>query len=183
MKKLLIPLSYLAQIIVLIGLIFFDGFGQQGFVLLYLIPFAILNLALRNQISNKNLRLLHVIINVISIFAFGILMILSFVFPVSNKYIILQTKKHSLSLIVISCVLFFSIYILIIPKLKIITYHLKISNGLYEKAHSTIIKIICGIASKMHKVVTTQFFFTNKIAKITNHAHIENGINIVISAK
>ena len=85
MKKLLIPLSYLAQIIVLIGLIFFDGFDQQGFVLLYLIPFAILNLALRNQISDKNLRLLHVIINVISIFAFAILMILSFVFPVSNK--------------------------------------------------------------------------------------------------
>lgn len=85
MKKLLIPLSYLAQIIVLIGLIFFDGFGQQGFVLLCLIPFAILNLALRNQISNKNLRLIHVIINVISILLFVILMILSFVFPVSNK--------------------------------------------------------------------------------------------------
>ena len=85
MKKLLIPLSYLAQIIVLIGLIIFDGFGQQGFVLLCLIPFAIMNLALRNQISDKNLRLLHVIINVISIFAFAILMILSFVFPVSNK--------------------------------------------------------------------------------------------------
>ncbi|MDU1010426.1 MAG: hypothetical protein E7A46_00385 [Finegoldia magna] len=85
MKKLLIPLSYLAQIIVLIGLIFFDGFGQQGFCLLYLIPFAILNLALRNQISNKNLRLIHIIINVISIFAFAILMILSFVFPVLNK--------------------------------------------------------------------------------------------------
>lgn len=106
MKKLLIPLSYLAQIIVLIGLIFFDGFGQQGFCLLYLIPFAIMNLALRNQISNKNLRLLHIIINVISILSFVILLILSFVFPVSNKYIILQTKKHSLSLIVISCVLF-----------------------------------------------------------------------------
>ncbi len=85
MKKLLIPLSYLVQIIVLIGLIFFDGFGQQGFVLLYLIPFAILNLALRNQIYNKNLRLLHVIINVISILSFVILLIFSFVFPVSNK--------------------------------------------------------------------------------------------------
>lgn len=85
MKKLLIPFSYLAQIIVLIGLIFFDGFGQQGFCLLYLIPFAILNLALRNQISNKNLRLIHVIINVISILSFVIFMILSFIFPVSNK--------------------------------------------------------------------------------------------------
>ena len=100
-----------------------------------------------------------------------------------NQKRLLAFFNFYFNFLLLRLILFFSLYKLIIPKLKIITYHLKISNGLYEKAHSTIIKIICGIASKMHKVVTTQFFFTNKIAKITNHAHIENGINIVISAK